>query len=108
MITSPDGCQDNLVYPWNDVQREQRAPAHGIDVAESVGCGHAAEVEEVVHDGREEVERLHDRLVSVDLVDARVIGRFRANECVRVGPLRDRFQRPGQVRSRDFGRSTPA
>ncbi len=47
----------------DDVERRQRHAAHGVDVRERVGRGDATEIVRVVHDGREEVDRLDEREV---------------------------------------------
>src|SRR5690606_33023784 len=55
-------------------QGEQRGAAHGVDVADRVGGGDAAEVVRIVDDGHEEVGGRHDRLALVDAVHGGVVG----------------------------------
>jgi len=49
--------------PTHQVEREERRRAHRVNVGERVGGGDASEVVWVVHNGREEVHRRHDRAV---------------------------------------------
>ncbi len=55
-------------------QRGDRPSAHGVDVAQGVGGGDLAESVGIVHDGREEVDRLDQRHVGSELVNAGVVG----------------------------------
>ena len=74
-------AQDLLQHPGaqqvaregHQVEGEERACAHGVDVRERVGRGDATEVERIVHDGREEVHRGHERTVGIEAVDGRVV-----------------------------------
>ena len=70
-------------------QRQDRPPAHGVDVADRVGGGDAAEVERVVDDGHEEVGGGDQRLLVVELVDRGVVGGLDADQQL----LRDRHRR---------------
>ena len=58
--------------------------AHGVDVAHGVGSGDGAVRVRVVNDGREEVERQHDREVVTDAIDRGVVEPVEAEEQVRV------------------------
>ena len=64
----------------DEVQRGDRPAAHRVDVGQRVGRGDPAEVVRVVDDRREEVDRLHEREVVAQPVDAGVVGRGRADE----------------------------
>ncbi len=56
-----------------DVERGQRRAAHRVDVGKRV-CGRdAAEVERVVHDGREEVDRLDEREIVAQAVHSGIV-----------------------------------
>jgi hypothetical protein len=61
-------------------QRHDGRAAHGIDVADGVGGGDAAEVERVVDDGHEEVGGGDQRLLVVELVDRGVVGGLDAHQ----------------------------
>ena len=61
-------------------QREQRRAAHRVDVRDRVRCGDAAEVERIVDDRHEEVGGRDDRLLVVQPIHRRVVGRFDADE----------------------------
>jgi hypothetical protein len=71
-----------------DVERRDRFPAHRVDVAERVRGGDPAEVVRVVDDGREEVDRLDEREIVAQAVDAGIVARSHAYEDVRVGGMR--------------------
>jgi hypothetical protein len=61
-------------------QRHDGRAAHGIDVADGVGGGDAAEVERVVDDGHEEVGGGDQRLLVVEPVDGGVVGGLDAHQ----------------------------
>ena len=69
----------------DEVERGQRPRAHRVDVRERVGGRYAAEVVGIVDDRREEVDRLHERQLVADAVDARVVARSRSRPA-RPGP----------------------
>ena len=58
--------------------------AHRVDVGERVGGGDPSEVERVIDDRREEVDRLDEREIVAQPVDARVVGGVEADEDVRI------------------------
>ena len=64
------------------VEGQQRAAAHGVDVAEGVGRGHRAEFIGVVGDGREEVHGQHQPRAVVQPVDGGVVAGGRPNQQV--------------------------
>jgi hypothetical protein len=55
-------------------QRCERLAAHGVNVAQRVGCGDLAESVRVVDDGSEEIDGLHQRLIGRDLIHSGVVG----------------------------------
>ena len=61
-------------------QREERTPAHGVDIRDGVGRGDRAEVERIVDDRHEEIGRRDDRLILADLIDRRVVARLDADQ----------------------------
>jgi hypothetical protein len=61
-------------------QRHDGRAAHGVDVADGVGGGDAAEVERVVDDGHEEVGGGDQRLLVVEPVDGGVVGGLDAHQ----------------------------
>ena len=61
-------------------QRQDRPPAHRVDIADRVGGGDAAEVERVVDDRHEEVGGGDQRLLVVELVHRGVVGGFDADQ----------------------------
>ena len=68
----------------DDVQGEQRPRAHGVDVAQRVGRGDTAPGEGVVDDGRDVVDRGHQRHVGADLIHGGVVRQRGADQGVRV------------------------
>ena len=64
----------------HDVQAGLRFPAHGVDVGKGVGRGHLAERIGVVDDGREEIDRLHERQLVAHFVDAGVVALIETDE----------------------------
>ena len=56
-----------------DVQGEERPPAHGVDVAQRIGCGNRSVGVRVVDDGREEIDRRDQRLVVAQPVDGSIV-----------------------------------
>src|SRR2546430_4756707 len=68
----------------NDVERSQRAPAHCKDVGKRVGRGDLSVGKWVVHNGRKEINRLHESAMSIQSIHAGVVESFRAHEHVAV------------------------
>ena len=64
----------------HDIQRELRLRAHGVNIADGVRRGDLAEHEGIVHDRREEVQRLHEHELVRDLINAGVVARVVADE----------------------------
>ena len=64
----------------HDGQSEQRSRAHGVDVAERVGRRDLPEDERIIHDRREEIDRLDQRGAAVKQVDSGVVGCLVANQ----------------------------
>ena len=93
-----DGGQQiarQVVGPSGDIQRQDRAAPHRVDIAQRVRRGDGPELVGVVHNGREEVERLHERLVRAKGIDRRIVADVQADKERRVGM---RFQRAQHVR----------
>ena len=63
-----------------DVQRQLRLTAHGVDIADGIGRGDLPVQEGVVHDGREEVGGLHQRRVLIQIIDTGVVGAVVAHQ----------------------------
>jgi hypothetical protein len=66
----------------DDVEGENRPGPHGVDVREGVGGRDPAEVIGAIDDRREEIDRLDERDFIRQAIDARVVGRGRADEDV--------------------------
>ena len=97
----------------DDGQREQRPPAHGIDVGQRIGGGDAAELVGVVDDGHEEVGGRHDRLFVVQPVDGGVVAVLDADQQVGIGRCQVRRERGigqdvAQHRRRDLAAAAAA
>ena len=63
----------------HDVEPEEGRGAHGVDVAQRVGCSYGPEPVWIVNDGWEEVDTLDQGYGIVQLVDSRVIRRTRSH-----------------------------
>src|SRR5207237_1352044 len=74
-------------------QCEQRPGAHRVDVAERVRGGDRTEVRGTGDERREEVEREDERLVIVELVYGRVVGRVESDEQGRIVEERQRREK---------------
>ena len=101
-----DAAQDLAAEPLeregDEVQRRQRRPAHCIDVREGVGGGDPPEVERVIHDRREEVDRLHEREVRSQLEHGGVVAARGPDQQPRVARDREATQNRQQVGSREL------
>ena len=86
----------------DQVEGGQRPRAHRVDVRERVGGGDPAEVVWVVDDRREEVDRLDDRQLVADAVDAGVVARSRRRPAA---PGRSSAAAPRAMRAARPGRS---
>ena len=72
----------------HDVERRLRFTAHRINVGKGVGCGDRAEGIGIIHDRREEIERLYDSDFIIDFIDRCIITFIKADEKVRILPDR--------------------
>ena len=89
-------------------ERQDRTRPHRVDVGESVGGGDLPEEKRVIHDGREEVHRLHENLSRPDPVDSRVVGMDVPYQQVRVRRGRKLREKRGKVELTDLAGSTRA
>ena len=87
-------------------QRGDGVAAHGVDVAEGIGGGDGSERVGVVHDGREEIDGLHQGVLRRQLVDAGIVGGIEAYQHVIVSPARDAREHLVQNLRTELGRST--
>ena len=72
----------SFLWKCHDIERDDRAGAHGVDVRKGVGGRDPAEVVGAVDDRGEEVDRLREGDLIRQAVDARVVGLGRADEDV--------------------------
>jgi len=80
--------------PTEDRQRQHRAAAHGVHVADGIGGGDAAEVERVIDDGHEEVGGGKQQGVAiVEQPGGGIVAHLVANE--QAGIRRGRFSGDG-------------
>ena len=75
-----DDLGRQVLWEGGNVEREENASAHGVDVGHGVGGGDRAELVGVVDERGEEIERLYERAVVVDGVDRGVIGACESDE----------------------------
>ena len=75
----------------------RRPPAHRVHVGKRVGRRDLPERKRVVHDGREEIHRLHERAAGAEAIDAGVVEGVGPDEQVRVAPVFAAGQRAGQA-----------
>ena len=85
-----------------------RRSAHGVDVGQGVGCRHLAEGVGVIHDGREEIHRLHEGQLVVYSVDARVVALIESHEKVGIALHGDAVQNFSENSRSEFGPSSCA
>ena len=91
-----------------DRERGERAPAHRVNVAHRIGGRDLPIHERIVDDGREEVDRLHERPLAVENVHTRIVGSPVIDQdpwVVRHGQI---TQDLGELASRELARSTRA
>ena len=101
--------QIHLVRKADDVQRSPDVAAHGVDVAQGIGCGDLAENVGVLHHGREEIQRLNDRHIRRQAVDRAVVPTVKAHQQFRVArSLRKLFQHPLQHAGAQLGGASAA
>ena len=91
-----------------DRERGERPSAHRVHVGERVRRGDAAEGLGVVHDRREEVDRLHEGRSLVEEEDAGVVARRVVDEDAGVVRLRQGAQDLGELGGAELARSTRA
>ena len=72
----------------DQVQRGHRAGSHGKRVTQCIGRRNLAEHVRIVHQGREEVDRLHDVQVIAQPIHTRITKRIGTDNQIRIGELR--------------------
>jgi hypothetical protein len=87
-------------------ERRERTAAHGVHVAEGVGCRDAAVDLRIVDDGGEEIDRLHERPALVEPVHTRIVRGPIVDEDPVVGLHGQIAQHLGELTSGEFARST--
>jgi len=92
----------------DDVERSQRTSAHGENVRERVGRCNLTVGKGVVHNRREEINRLYQRAMTVEAIHAGVIEGQRAHEHVAVQPNGKLRQNLSQGLLAQFGSSPRA
>ena len=97
-----------LVRERRNRKRRERAAAHGVDVAQRVGCGDLAVDERVVDDRREEIDRLHDRRAVIPPVHTGIVRIPEVHQNPWVSLRRDVAQHLSELASGEFARSTGA
>ena len=73
----------------HDVEAELRLTAHGVDVGQRIRRCDLAEGIRVVRDGREEIDRLHERKLVRHLIDRRIVALVESDEQIFVLPHTD-------------------
>ena len=95
--------------PRDKVQRSERPATHRIDVGEGVRRGDPTPIECIIDDGREEIDRLHDRRSSRQNVDGGIVAGGRRNEhLARVLGWGQEAQDLGQIARGELAGSTSA
>jgi hypothetical protein len=87
--------------PAENGDGHQRLAAHGVDVADGVGGGDAAEVEGVIDDGHEEIGRGNHAALCIERIDRSVVARGIADpqpwiEVLRAAARQDHIQHLGR------------
>ena len=73
-------------------QRRDRHAAHGVDIAQRIGRGDGSIREGIVHDGREEIDGLHQGQIGGHTIHARIVGRVIADQHIRIRHARHAAQ----------------
>ena len=78
---SPDCLERKLVDRHrHQCKREQRTPAHGVDIRDGIGRSDGTEVERIVHYRHEKIGCGDYRLMLVDLVDGGIVAGLDADQ----------------------------
>ena len=107
-----DDVGGEILGEGGDVEGEEDASAHGVDVGHGVGGGDRAELVGVVDERGEEVEGLDERAIVIDRVDGGVVGARESDE--QLGVLGGRelgtemAQHVSQALGAELGASTAA
>ncbi|OQB40078.1 MAG: hypothetical protein BWY09_00874 [Candidatus Hydrogenedentes bacterium ADurb.Bin179] len=84
-----DRLEDRVVQGFNreadDGKRRDGPPAHGVDVADGIGCGDLAEKIRVVHAGSEDIHGLYQRKGCVQPINAGIVARCRPHQDIGIG-----------------------
>jgi hypothetical protein len=98
----------NVALAWiaENGQRRQRTAAHRVNIAQRIRRGDSAERIRIVHNRREEVERLHESALLRQPVDARIVRGVEADHHVGIAGSRESRKRLVQNLWTEFRRST--
>ena len=109
---APTRYPRNKLVGWPSVDRlwdsKQRPAAHRVHVADRIGCRDPAIVIWVVHNRRDEVNRLNDRALFVDTIGRRIVGCGRTDEYCWILDWGQLAQDLRQVLGTDLARSPAA
>src|SRR5262249_11679256 len=107
-VAKPGELRILVIGIADDVEGSLRDAAHGVDIAQRVGRSDLAVKIGVVDHGRKKIDRLHERNVIAEPVDAGVIVSFGADEHVRVGERSEIAQNLRDALGRQLPRSAGA
>ena len=88
-----------------DVHGQLWNASHGVNVADGIGGSNFAVFIRVVHDGREDIDSLHQRQIVAYAVHAGVVAGIEANQQVGIGKFGQMAQNLCQGIGAQFGRS---
>ena len=74
-----EDCEVGFLGKANQGEGSERASAHGVNIAESIGGCDLSEGVRIVHDRGEEVHRLDERRLGRELIHAGVVGMIKAD-----------------------------
>ena len=81
-------CRQFTNWKSDDIHRSDWFTAHGIDIAQTVGCGNLAKQKGLIDDGRKKVQRLNQRCFLIKQIYPGIIGSINPDQQSRVMNLR--------------------
>src|SRR5271154_721546 len=88
-------------------KRRNRTPAHGINIAQSIGGRHLPKRKRLIHNRRKKIHRLHHSQFRRQLINPGIIRSLKSHKHIRVSPARQPLQNLLQNRRTQLS-STPS
>ena len=105
---SVDSFFGHIIGDTQQIQRQFRFAAHGINIGQGIGGGNLTEQIGVIHHGREEIHSLHQRQIVTYFIDGCIIAFIKTNQQVGIMMHLQPVQQLGQYTGTHLGTAAAA